>query len=174
VLANTYTPEEAGMFAAKLVQLIETHADKLADGVMERLKSSPRCQELVQRVPPDELRKRAHEIYRNLTDWLLTKTESEIEERYIGLGIRRARQGVPFSDFLWAVSATKEYLWEYSQREGVMEEPVELWGEIELLHSLDRFFDSAIYFAAVGYESASEHPFRRLETAHAGGRKSRS
>jgi len=145
------------MFAAKLVQLIETHADKLADKLMENLKNSPQCQTMLQRVPPDELRRRAHEIYRHLADWVSSKTESEIEERYIGLGVRRARQGVPFSEFLWAVNATKEYLWEYLQREGLMEDPIELWGEIDLLHALERFFDRAAYFAAMGYESAGEH-----------------
>ena len=149
------------MFAAKLVQLIETHADKLADKLMENLKNSPQCQTMLQRVPPDELRRRAHEVYLHLADWLSGKTESEIEERYIGLGVRRARQDVPFSEFLWAVSATKEYLWEYLQREGLMEDPIELWGEIDLLHALERFFDRAAYFAAMGYESAEEHTQRR-------------
>jgi len=154
------------MFAAKLVKLIEDHADRLADGLAENLKNSPRCRELLHRVPPDELRRRAHEIYRNLTEWLLTKTEAEIEERYIGLGVRRARQGVPFSEFLWAVTATKEYLWKYLEREGLMEEPVELWGEIDLLHSLERFFDRAIYFASVGYDSVAEHSPGRVSAAH--------
>ena len=141
------------MFAVKLIQLIEAHADKLADGLMHRLKNSPRCHELMQRVPHDEMQRRTHEIYRNLTEWLSTKTEAEIEERYIGLGVRRARQGVPFSDFMWAVISTKEYLWEYLQREGIMGEPVELWGELDLLHSLGRFFDCTLYYAAIGYAS---------------------
>jgi len=144
------------MFAAKLVQLIETHADKLADNLMQNLKNSPRCPTLLQRVPPDELKRRTREIYRHLAEWLSDKAESEIEDRYIGLGVRRARQGVPFSEFLWAVSATKDYLWEYLQREGLMEEPVDLWGEIGLLHTLERFFDRAAYFAAIGYESVGE------------------
>lgn len=157
------------MFAAKLVQLIETHADKLAEGLMQGLRTSPHCRELLERVPADELKRRVFEIYRNLTDWLLTKTESEIEERYIGLGVRRARQGVPFSNFLWAVTRTKEHLRDYLQREGVMEEPVELWGELELLHSLDRFFDCAAYYAAVGYESAAEPYFKHAPKARAVG-----
>jgi hypothetical protein len=155
------------MFAAKLVQLIETHADKLADNLMQNLNNSPRCPTLLQRVPPDELKRRAHEIYRHLAEWLSGKTESEIEERYIGLGVRRARQGVPFSEFLWAVSATKDYLWEYLQREGLLEDPIDLWGEIGLLHALERFFDRAAYFAAIGYESIGEH----ASTAQAGGQR---
>lgn len=144
------------MFAIRLVQLIEAHAEELSKGLMHRLQTSPQCPALLGKVPAEELKRRVQEIYRNLSDWLLSKTESEIEERYIGLGVRRARQGVPFSEFLWAVTLTKEYLWEYLEKEGLLEEPLELLGEIELVHNLERFFDRAIYFAAVGYEQAVE------------------
>ena len=150
------------MFSIRLVQLIEAHADKLSQGLMQRLETSAQCRDLLRKVPADELKQRAREIYRNLSDWLLTKTDSEIEERYIGLGIRRARQGVPFSQFFSAITITKEYLWEHLEREGLLEEPVELLGEMELLHTLDRFFDRALYFAALGYESAKvNEPARR-------------
>jgi hypothetical protein len=150
------------MFSIRLVQLIEAHAEELSKGLMQRLQASPQCTDLLHKVPDDELKRRVREIYRNLSDWLLTKTESEIEERYIGLGVRRARQGVPFSHFLWAVTLTKEYLWEYLEKEGLLEEPLELLGEIDLIHNLERFFERAIYFAAVGYE----HP---AKSAVAGG-----
>ena len=151
------------MFSIRLVKLIEAHADKLAQGLMRSLQTSPRSSELLRKVPADELKNRVQEIYRNLGDWLLNKTESEIEERYTGLGMRRARQGVPFCEFMWAIILTKEYLWEHLQSEGLLEEPVELLGELELLHDLERFFDRATYFAAVGYESAARH-----EAAHRG------
>lgn len=159
------------MFAIRLVNLIESHADKLSEGLLHKLESSHQYRDLLHRVPPDELRRRTHEIYRNLSDWLLTKTESEIEERYIGIGMRRARQGVPFSAFLWAITTTKEYLWEFMQREGLLEEPVELFGEIELLHSLERFFDRVLYFAAVGYESAHTAELDHTVGMHAVGQR---
>lgn len=156
------------MFALRLVQLIETHANQLSEGLLHELKSSDRCNGLLRNVPGDELKRRTCEIYRNLSDWLLSKTESEIEERYTGLGARRAKQGVPFSDFLWAVSATKDYLWNYMRNEGVFEEPVELFGEMELLHLLERFFDRAAYFAAIGYERERDTERTRASTSHAG------
>ena len=68
------------MFAFKLIQLIETRAEPLSEGLMRKLKKNDRCIELLRRVPSDELRSRSHEIYRNLNDWLRNKTESEIEE----------------------------------------------------------------------------------------------
>ena len=159
------------MFAVRLVNLIETHADRLSEGLLHKLRSSDQCTQLLEKVPAEELARRTHEIYRNLNDWLLTKTESEIEERYVGLGIRRARQGVPFSAFLWAISATKEYLWEFLQREGLLEEPLELFGELELLHSLERFFDRILYFASIGYESARQGEVEHASRIHAVARR---
>jgi hypothetical protein len=166
---QTHCCQEGLMFAFKLIQLIETRSEHLSEGLMDRLKKNDRCIELLRRVPSDELRRRSHEIYCNLNDWLRNKTESEIEERYIGLGMRRAKQGVPYTDFFSAVSTTKEHLWEFMQSEGLFAEPIDLFGGMDLLHSLDRFFDRILYFAAVGYQNAhqveSEHT-RRHAVAH--------
>jgi len=158
------------MFSTRLVNLIEAHSDKLAQGLMHSVQASPRASEFLRKVPADELKRRAHEIYRNLGDWLLNKTESEIEERYTGIGMRRARQGVPLCELMWAIMLTKEYLWEYLQSEGLLEEP-ELLGELELLRNLERFFDRAIYFAAVGYASAAGHEAAHREPVHTGARR---
>jgi hypothetical protein len=139
------------MFAVRLVQLIETHADKLSEALIHKLKNSEECTKLLSKVPAHELKQRTYEIYRNLGDWLLSKTLSEVEERYIGLGGRRARQGVPFSQVMFAVHATKHVLWDYLLLEGLLE-PEDLIGEMELVRSLGQFFDRALYYAAIGYE----------------------
>jgi hypothetical protein len=66
---------------------------------------------------------------------------------------------------LYALQATKEHLWEFLRQEGLLE-PSELIGEIELLYSLERFFDRAAYFAAVGYESARAREVAHVLAAH--------
>src|SRR5215467_7643999 len=129
------------MFAVKMIQLIEKHAAKLSDELVSRLAKSDNCAELIKNVPASELKMRTHEIYQNLTDWLLSKTPSEIEERYEGLGMRRAKQGVPFSELLYAFSMTKECLWSYLEQDGLLDDPMELLGDLNLLHSIGRFFD---------------------------------
>src|SRR6478672_1261057 len=107
--------QEEIMFAFKLIQLIETRAEPLSHGLMRRIKNDDRCAELFRRVPPDELRRRSYEIYFNLNDWLRNKATSEIEDADIGLGMRREKQRIPCTDLLWAVSATKEHLWEFME-----------------------------------------------------------
>lgn len=153
------------MFAHRLVRLIEEHADKLSEGLIQKIRKSEACNELISLVPDHELKHRTYEIYHNVTEWLMMKTESEIEERYLGLGARRAHQDVPYSQMLYAIQATKEHLWEFLRQEGLLE-PNELIGEMELLYSLERFFDRAAYFAAVGYEGARARAVAHALAAH--------
>lgn len=154
------------MFAIRLVHLIEDHADKLSDGLLDRLRRSDTCGELLSLVPAHELKHRAYEIYRNLTDWMLYKTESEIEEKYIGIGARRAHQGVPFSQLLYAIHATKQHLWEHLLQEGLLE-PGELIGELDMLRRIEHFFDRAVYFAAIGHEGVIKGELVRAGMAQA-------
>ena len=81
------------MIALRLVQLIEDHSEELAEGLTKKLLSSERTRDL-QRLPANELHQRCHEIYRHLSEWLLTKTEHDVEVAYKALGARRAGQGI--------------------------------------------------------------------------------
>ena len=142
------------MRALKLVQHMKTNADRMSEGLIQKIRSSDRCSELLRRVPAEEQKRNALEIYGDLTDWLAVEIDSVIECRYIDLGIQRQQQGVPFSHVFWAVCIAREYLWEYMQQECLREEPVEFWGGVKLLHSLNQFFDLALYFTLRGYQGA--------------------
>jgi len=141
------------MFSYRLVRLIESHADALANGLEERVQTSPQVNHF-RTLPPHELRERVYEIYRHLGEWLLGKNELDIEHRYREIGARRASQRVPLSEVIQAIVLTKENLWEFLKSEAVMDRAVEIMGELELLQMLEMFFDRAIYYASVGYEEA--------------------
>lgn len=139
------------MIALRLVRLIETHSEKLAGGLTQELLSSDRTRNM-RKVPANELHHRCHEIYRNLSDWLLTKTENDIEVVYKALGARRAQQGVSMAALTWAILLTKEHLWTFLESEGVHGGLHNVFGELELLRQLEQFFDRAVYHAIAGYE----------------------
>ncbi|MEI8014591.1 MAG: hypothetical protein D4R81_12775 [Nitrospiraceae bacterium] len=139
------------MLAVKLVRLIENHIEQLSRDLSEKVWNSPRCSDL-NKVPASELQARTREIYRNLSDWLLDKTETQVEQRYTELGAVRARQGVAYSHFAWAIISTKEHVGAFVQREGLSDSAMELYGEMELQLLLGHFFDLVLYYAAVGYE----------------------
>ena len=139
------------MIAPRLVRLIETHSEQLTRSLAEKLQKCERLPDL-QKIPADEFQQRVYEIYHNLGEWLLVKTEADIEQRYTLIGARRSEQGVALSQLLWAIVLTKEHLWEFLRREGFVDKPVELLQEIELFHMVDQFFERAMFWAAVGYE----------------------
>lgn len=139
------------MLAVRLVRLIESHSDVLSQTLLQKFRTDPKCSDL-RAIPEEEQVERAHEIYRNLSDWLLNTTEADIQKRYTELGMRRARQEVRFSHFLWAITATRDHIQQFIREEGFADNAMELHGHLELLRLLDLFFDRALYFAAAGYE----------------------
>ena len=139
------------MLAYRLVRLIENHSEALAIGLLKKVQGSE-ANASYQNVPPGELKQRVFEIYRHLGDWLLGKSEFDIEKRYLEIGARRAQQLVPLSQLTMAIILTKENLWEFLKNQAVLDRPTEVLGELEMLELLDKFFDTAIYYATVGYE----------------------
>jgi len=146
------------MMLYRLVRLIETHSQALAAGLLDQVENSKLTPNFQQNVPPEDLKERVGEIYRHLGEWLMGKDELQLEQRYLKIGARRADQQVPLSEVIWVIILTKDNLWEFIKKESVLERPVEVFGELEMLQLLEQFFDRAIYYAAVGYEQAVADP----------------
>src|SRR5208282_2448107 len=140
------------MMLYRLVRLIETHSEALASSLLDQVQGSDLTPGFRKFVPPEELKERVYEIYHHLGEWLMGKDESHLEQRYLHIGARRADQRVPLSEVVWVIVLTKENLWEFIKKESVLERPVEVFGELEMLQLLEQFFDRAIYYASVGYE----------------------
>lgn len=141
------------LLAYRLVRLIESHCDQLASGLLNKIQQSEKCSAF-NKIPADEFKQRVVEVYQHLGEWLLGKSEQEIERRYREIGQRRAVQGVPMSQVVWAIALTKENLVEFLNKESAVEKPVEIFGEVEILELLEQFFDRAIYYAVLGHEQA--------------------
>jgi len=138
--------------AQRQVRLMETHSDGLAASLLDRTGQSEKTRNYVDKVPPDDLRQRVYEIYHHLGQWLITKQEADVEQRYLEIGGLRCRQGVLLSQLIWAILLVKDNLFDFLNREAAIERPSEVFGELEMLQLLDQFFERAVYYAAVGYE----------------------
>jgi len=153
------------MMLYRLVRLIETHSQSLATCLLDRVQTSELTQSYRQNVPAEDLKERVYEIYRHLGEWLIGKDEPHLEQRYLEIGAKRASQQVPLSEVIWVIVLTKENLWEFIKKEAVLERPVEVFGELEMLQLLEQFFERAIYYAAVGYELASSEEAHKDSSA---------
>lgn len=143
------------MIGNRLFSIVEAHSGELAKNLARKLRTSERTPGY-RDIDEDDLIQLALQVYENLSDWLLTKTTSDIELRYGQLGSRRAQQGVPLSQLVWALMMSKEELWSLLQRERMADRILELYGEREFARMLDNFFDQAIYFGVRGYEEAKQ------------------
>jgi len=141
------------MVTLKLVRLIESHCDDLAADLSERLHRSSRTAWFLV-IPRDELVHATRDLYRNLGDWLMSKTEDEIETRFVGVGKQRYGQKVPIDDVVWGIIMSKETLFAYLRHESIADHALDLFNEREFLQLLDGFFDRAIYYAVRGYVQA--------------------
>jgi hypothetical protein len=139
------------MVANRLVRLIESHCEELSEGLVTKLHRSERTVDY-RHIPAHELKSAVLEVYRNLGEWLLSKTETDVELRYRELGKRRMSQGVPLSQFMASMLMTKEHLWAFLRRESISDGALQLYGELEFLQVLANFYDRAIYYACQGYE----------------------
>jgi len=144
------------MLAYHFVHLSETHSGALASKLLDKVQQSGSTRAYTN-VPAMELKQRVYEIYEHLGEWLLgEKKDVDIEHRYREIGARRYHQQVPLSELIWAIVLTKQNLWEFLTWESIADRPVQVFGELEVLHLLGQFFDRAIYHAAMGYEQARD------------------
>lgn len=143
------------MLAMRLVRLIEAHSDELSRGLTEQIRKSERTSDF-RNIRAEDLRLAGTEVYRNLGEWLLQKTEGDIAERFRAVAARRAAEGIGLQQFVWALMLSRDHLWHFLRHESFADNVVALYGEMELLGLLNQFFDRAIYHAILGYTEAAE------------------
>jgi len=143
------------MLALKLVRLIEARSEELAMGLTDKLRQAERTCDFC-KVSPEGLSLATAEIYHNLGEWLLQKTETDIAERFITLGERRAVEGVGLHQFVWALVISRNHLWQFLQREAFADNVIQLSGKLELLQMLNQFYDRAMYYGVLGYTDAKD------------------
>jgi hypothetical protein len=72
---------------ARLIRLIETHSDQIARNLVTKIHNSPRTSDL-QKIPESETAAAIEELLQHLSEWLLTKTDTDIANRYCEIAVR--------------------------------------------------------------------------------------
>jgi hypothetical protein len=149
------------MISQRLVQLIETHADELTKRWLKDVRQNVDTPGY-HTFPEQELYKRAFDVYSHLGRWIGSETHrAEVERVYTALGAERFREGFTLSEVVEALLLTKRHLWWYVREHGLIDSAVHLYQSIELFETVVLFFDRAVHFAVVGYESEAGLPRRR-------------
>jgi hypothetical protein len=141
------------MLTARLVTMIERHADELTRKVVHELETNPRTPSYHTLDPQDNY-VRVFDVISHLGEWLDSNSETVTEHAYRKLGQKRFREGVPIAELVSALMLTKQTLRKYIKTEGWVDSAVHLYQQLELYDMISHFFDRAIYFAVLGYEAA--------------------
>ena len=141
------------MLSARLVKLIEEHAEQLTAGLVKDLQNNPRTQ-AYHKLSHQELHHRAYDVYRHLGEWLGHKADDRIEASYCDLGRERHAEDVPLSEVVYALILIKYHLRDYIRTAGLVNSTVELYQQLELDRLVGQFFDRAVYYTTRCYGQA--------------------
>jgi hypothetical protein len=144
------------VISSKLVQLIEDHAERIADRVVREHHRDPRLGYLA-RLPESELRGRAEEILKRLGHWLAESNEEEIRRHFESIGRERYLERVPLEEVVLGHQMVKQRMLDYIRDQGIGMSTVELYAEEELEHQVGVFFDAVVYYVVRGYQQAVPH-----------------
>lgn len=160
------------MIAAKLIELIEIHADRLTADVARDLVTNDRTRGF-RAVRPQDLEQRIFQIFHHLGNWIGEPRSRNVQAEFGDWGRRRFDQGIPLSEIVYAVIVLKQHMARYILDNGLVDAsfpridsdyvlPMHLNSLQDLNIQVGQFFDEALYHLACGYEDES----KRLERQH--------
>jgi hypothetical protein len=139
------------MLSDLLIRIMESHAEELTRGAVNKLLNRPQTRSY-RRLSAGDLHRRVFEVYHDLGRWLLKNTERAIQDRYNDLGAQRFNEGIPLAEVLWGLLLTRDQLREYIGTHMLADSALELYREQELDRLVGGFFDRAVCYSAEGYE----------------------
>jgi hypothetical protein len=146
------------MLSIKLVELIESNWQEIAERVIRAVKKHPDLPNLAA-LPDLELREWCQEILQHMGYLLSAKREGEIQRRFQVLGKLRFEEKIPLHEAVLRVHLLKDKVIGFIHEQGFAMSTMQLYAEEELDQRLNHLFDSCVYHLVRGYEDAL-----RLET----------
>ncbi len=142
------------MLYEKFIRLVEGHAEQLTNKWVQEVRHHPSTGSY-HNLNNVVLGKRIHALYRKFGFWLLSKDLSSKDnaEFFIKIGRERALEGLKASEVIYAIILARTVLWHYVIEQGVINTTIDMHQALEFYHSVNNFFDKAVYFVAVGFES---------------------
>ncbi|MEN6465255.1 MAG: hypothetical protein ABFD62_08745 [Syntrophaceae bacterium] len=141
------------ILSKNLVDLIKRNTDTLTKRVMEDINKHPGAK-TYRALGEAKLHSRVFEVYREFNLWMLDEsTKEDIEKVYVALGRQRKEEGFALSEVIQALIIARRHIWLLVDSEGFLDTALELRNAIDLVNRSILFFDRAIYFTAVGYET---------------------
>src|SRR3954463_12150186 len=96
------------MISAKVVELVEIHANRLSKDAARDLATNPRTPGF-RHVPSEELEQRVFQIFHHLGKWIDDPKSAKVEAEFSDWGRLRFEQGTPVSEIVYAIIVLKHH-----------------------------------------------------------------
>jgi len=141
------------VLSRKLVELVEANADMLTKRWLKDVKKHPGTG-TYHAYDENQLYQRAFRVYSQFGKWMSNETtKKDIENIYTALGKQRRQEGFALSEVIQALIITRRHIWLLVGSAGLLDTALDLHQAIDLINRSVLFFDRAIYFTAVGFET---------------------
>jgi len=141
------------MLSTRLVQLIESNWEVIAERLIAALRKHPDIEQL-SRCSDMELREWCHEILANLGYLLAASKDNEVKRRFQVLGRMRFEENIPLHEAVLRFHLLKDKIIGFVHEQGFPMTAMQLYAEEELESRMGRFFDACVYALVRGYEAA--------------------
>jgi hypothetical protein len=141
------------MLSTKMVELIESNWEEIANRVVRAVKKHPDLQNLA-RCSDLELRDWCREMLQNLGYLLSATKDFEVQRRFEVLGKARFEDHIPLHEAVLRMQLLKDKVIGFVHEQGFPMSAMQLYAEEELEFRLSRLFDAGVYRIVRGYESA--------------------
>jgi len=145
------------MLSSRLVQSIEDHWETISAGIVRAVRHDPRLPH-VGALSDGELRERSRDILSRLGHWLMVSKEEEVATHFERIGKQRYEAGIPLCEVALAYQIVKRRAIQFGRDQGFHQNLLQIYGEEELEHTMNLFFDATLYYMIKGYEDSATSP----------------
>jgi hypothetical protein len=137
----------------KLVTLIEKNAKQLTTNWLNDVRKHPHTP-TYHEYSEEALYNRAFDVYSRLSKWIFRETsKNDIYKHFFALGVQRREEGFALAEVIQALIITRRHIWLKVMSEGFLDTALDMYKALELNNRVILFFDRAIHFTALGYET---------------------
>lgn len=142
------------MIYHQIVDLIKREPEKMAHRWGERVRRSEATKSY-RTLSEEQLMTRHTRVFQNLALWLdQSLNRDQLGHAFESLGGERFHERIPLHEVNYALITAKRNFWELVRSQGLLNSALEFYQALELMSSIDLFFDLANYHIIRGYQNA--------------------
>jgi len=152
------------MLYEKFIRLVEDHAESLTQEWIKEVKTNT-CTTGYSKIEDAILGVRVFDVYKRLGEWIMNTdpADPKTAEHFIKLGRERANEKLKNSEVVYALILARVVLWRHIVGQGIINSTMDMYQSLEFYQKVNNFFDKAVYFVAVGFESVNNNDQEKLK-----------